>query len=130
MERRGFLKMLAGVLALPFFPKGLLREDGKRKLIELGEYYIAGYRFYKGDSVGIKKGDRLSLIREPSNVHDERAIEVYKGGVKIGYIPKRYNPVIANIMDQGIDVIAVVEHVDASAPPWERVKIKVYQITG
>jgi len=126
MERRSFLKILAGAFMLPLLPTKLRRE--RKKLVELGDYYIAGYRFYGGDNASIRVGDELSLKREPSNVHDERAIEVYKGRCKIGYIPRKYNPVIAKMMDQDVKVIAKVEHVDAAAPPWERVKIKVYQL--
>lgn len=58
----------------------------------------------------IAKGDNLELFREKSNEHDELAILVKFNGEKIGYVPKRNNEVLANLMDAGKELYGVVEN--------------------
>lgn len=58
----------------------------------------------------LQVGDELVLLREPGNKHDSLAILVQnKDGQKIGYVPRRDNRVIANMMDAGKQVSAVIK---------------------
>jgi hypothetical protein len=47
-------------------------------------------------------GEALVLRREPDNPHDARAIRVERaGGTALGYVPRRRNEVLANLLDAG-----------------------------
>lgn len=59
----------------------------------------------------LKKGSFLQLIREKQNYHDNFAILVNYDGEKIGYVPKKHNVVLANLMDAGKELYGVIEEV-------------------
>ena len=59
----------------------------------------------------IKVGDRLDLFREASNEYDKRAILVKFNGEKIGYVPRKDNHVLSNLMDGGKQLYGVVESI-------------------
>lgn len=72
----------------------------------------------------LRVGQPLQLRREPDNKYDIYAIEVYtKKGVKLGYVPKQLNQVIATLMDQGCQIEATIEKIVTSA--WEPVTIQI-----
>lgn len=72
----------------------------------------------------IAPAERLTLVREPSNEYDKYAIEVLNAdGIKLGYVPKNHNRVIAELMDQHCSIHAVVERVEPQA--WEPVSIRI-----
>lgn len=57
----------------------------------------------------LQAGDELTLLREPGNKYDSMAILVLnKDGEKLGYVPRRDNRVIANLMDAGKQLSVVV----------------------
>ncbi|GGP05937.1 hypothetical protein GCM10010992_24160 [Cloacibacterium rupense] len=51
----------------------------------------------------------ITLKREPQNQFDALAIALYFGDLKIGYLPKAKNEVIANLMDAGKQFSAKVK---------------------
>jgi hypothetical protein len=59
----------------------------------------------------IKIGDRLELFREASNEYDYRAILVKYDGEKIGYVPRKDNHVLSNLMDGGKQLYGIVESI-------------------
>ncbi len=70
-----------------------------------GEFYLAGVRHYMGcDSTDCDKADclnindKLSLVLEPENKYDKRAIKVLKSGKLLGYIPRYYNKNIRKLL--------------------------------
>lgn len=68
------------------------------------ETHVAGLAHYQVELVQSQMvaGVALLLQREPGNAHDELAIEVLTTGrVKLGYVPKNRNPVLARLMDAG-----------------------------
>ena len=71
---------------------------------------IAGSGFIenlRGADESTSVGDKLELIREPLNQHDTNAIAIYnKSGIKLGYIPKKYNVIPAQLMDCGKELFA------------------------
>jgi hypothetical protein len=72
--------------------------------IFLLETHVAGIPHYQLGSVSaqVVVGAQLCLRREPSNIHDDLAIEVLTtDGIKIGYVPQRANTVLARLMDAG-----------------------------
>ena len=53
----------------------------------------------------INEGDKLFLLREAQNQYDRNAILVLnKSGAKIGYVPMVKNEVIANMLDNGMQL--------------------------
>lgn len=49
----------------------------------------------------LRAGQKLSLVREPDNPHDKRAILIMNGEKKLGYIPRRKNGMLSRLMDAG-----------------------------
>jgi hypothetical protein len=95
---------------------GLLEEIViKSKSIKIYHNYIRGLVYYDYMLVHeeLKIDDRLTLKREPKNEYDKYAIEVYFEDKKLGYLPKTENKVIANLLDSGKDVFAIVQKIDS-----------------
>ncbi len=87
-----------------------------------GSHYYQCFDLLAEDKIALD--EQLILKREPSNPHDENAIEVYTlFKAKLGYIPRRNNRVIANLMDRGETVTATVTGVNPFI--WEPVTIRV-----
>lgn len=106
-------------LALPFSKELLLLET-----------HVAGTGHYRASSLKepLKQGDYLVLKREPKNPHDELAISIEtQDGVRLGYVPRDENSVIARLMDAGKQISAEVvtcDYIDA----WTEIDISVSMI--
>ena len=78
----------------------------------------------------LKKGDRLELFRENDNHYDRLAILVTHKGKKIGYVPRKDNKILANLMDGGKEIYGVIESVVEEKiyknDLFREVKFKVY----
>lgn len=57
----------------------------------------------------LKRGDVLTMRREPQNEFDDFAILLFTTGEKAGYIPRDQNEVIARLMDAGKTFFARIE---------------------
>jgi len=89
----------------------MLRTLGKDELslpfdreIFLINVHIAGTGHYDASRVvaRLEQSQRLMLQRQPDNPHDQLAIEIRTpDGVKLGYVPRKHNPVLARLMDAG-----------------------------
>ena len=50
----------------------------------------------------LRPGDRLELLRVPANPSDPNAIKVFtRDRVKLGYVPRKDNQILARLMDAG-----------------------------
>lgn len=91
---------------------------------------LAGFQYHAGAAVwsALQVGDALTLVREPGNPHDARAVRVEWRGVQLGYLPRAENGAVATAMDRGERVegriAALVEHRN----PWRRVRIEVFVV--
>ena len=74
----------------------------------------------------IQVGDRLTLIREPDNRHDRRAVRVEWHGHKLGYLPRAENQVVSAALDEGEALIARVARLVPAENPWERMQIEIW----
>lgn len=74
-----------------------------RRANVLLEGTVAGWGWHDGDSIWtmLKPGKKLRLVREASNKHDKLAVALYFSNTKIGYIPKKDNAKIAELIDNG-----------------------------
>lgn len=48
----------------------------------------------------MRPGDALSLVAEPENEHDPRAIRLEFGDMHISYAPRGHNTIIATLLAQ------------------------------
>ena len=79
-------------------PKPFVRE------VELLNCNIAGTTFLDLDEIEpeLRKHQLLMLKREPKNKIDDKAILILtEDGQKLGYVPKKKNEVLSNLMDAG-----------------------------
>jgi hypothetical protein len=70
---------------------------------------IAGYRHYSfGRKVlaDLAIGAPLQLVREPTNKHDDLAVQVWAADVMLGFVPRRNNIDVAWALDRGVKVTA------------------------
>ena len=132
MIRRNFLKLFAlfGVNAT-LSANNTIDSTKEMELssIELNECYIVGLQYYNGKDFDASRVSSFSLKREPGNKFDSNAIEVYSKEVKIGYIPRTENKIIAKMMDQNIHIVAKVTKFNADEV-YRRIKVRLYQVLG
>ena len=68
--------------------------------------YVEGIEDLLGS---VTNGTKLTLRREPDNLYDRNAILILNpDGAKIGYIPRKINPIAAGLMDSGKSLYCVV----------------------
>lgn len=128
INRRKFLKYL-GLSGL--FPAKYFDKSNESRKIYLGDFFIAGFKYYEGENLinFLKEGDELIFKRQQDNNFDEMAIEIYtKENKKIGYMPMDLNFIPANLMDQNIKLTGIISEIDHKAESWEKVIVSVYQL--
>ncbi len=88
---------------------------------------LAGFQFHAGKKLwpDMRVGDSLSLIREPENTHDSRAVRVEWRGQHIGYVPQRENGDVARFLDRGLKLTARITRLAESRDPWARVRFEI-----
>lgn len=91
---------------------------------------LAGFQYHAGAVVWdeLKVGDELTLVREPDNPHDVRAVRVEWRGVQLGYLPRVENEAVAAAMDRGERVAARIAALLQHRNPWRRVRIEVFVV--
>ena len=74
-----------------------------------GLYYVDNIDDILGK---IKLESRLLFVREPDNQYDELAILVKdQNGNKLGYVPRKKNPILARLMDAGKHIYGTVKKI-------------------
>jgi hypothetical protein len=88
---------------------------------------LAGFQYHAGKTLWpqMQVGDALTLIREPDNPHDAKAVRVEWQGHKIGYVPRRENADVARFMDGGQKLVARISRLAEVRDPWSRVRFEV-----
>jgi len=69
--------------------------------------YVTGTAYYDYNRAvhSFRDGMIVQLQRQPDNTHDGRAIEVLtENGLKLGYVPRRYNEQLSDWLDAGLSV--------------------------
>ncbi len=127
MQRRSLVQSLGGTLILAtqlFKPRSA--SAGARRVL-LQESPLAGYQFHRADSLWpfLAVGTELSLHREHLNPHDPHAIAVWHRGDKLGYVPRRENRTLAQMMDRGERLQAHITRLLDDPNPWRRVRFQV-----
>lgn len=74
----------------------------------------------------LRPGDRLELLRMPDNPSDPNAIKIYtRDRVKLGYVPRRDNQILARLMDAGKLLYARLRGKQRQ-DDWLRLDIDIY----
>jgi hypothetical protein len=88
---------------------------------------LAGFQYHAGKVLWpqMRVGDALTLVREPDNPHDARAVRVEWQGHKIGYVPRRENADVARLLDRGQILTARIVRLAEVRDPWSRVRFEI-----
>jgi hypothetical protein len=120
MNRRLALLSLLWVWALPLYAQVAAH-------ILLQDSPLAGFQYHAGKTLWpqMQVGDALTLVREPDNIHDAKAVRVEWQGHKIGYVPRRENADVARFMDGGQTLVARIVRLAEVRDPWSRVRFEI-----
>ena len=89
---------------------------------------VAGFQFHEGKRLWdqLKVGDALTLVREPDNAHDARAVRVEWNGHMLGYVPRAENDAVARQLDRGNKLEARIVRLTRHHDPWKRIEFEVF----
>ncbi|HEX7812694.1 MAG TPA: HIRAN domain-containing protein [Burkholderiales bacterium] len=89
---------------------------------------LAGFQYHEGKALWerMKIGDALTLVREPDNEHDTRAVRVEWQGHKLGYVPRKENEAVARQLDRGNKLEARIVQLRKHRDPWKRVEFEIF----
>ncbi len=120
MNRRWALLCLAWMWAQPLHAQIAAH-------ILLQDSPLAGFQYHAGKALWpqMQVGDGLTLIREPDNPHDAKAVRVEWQGHKIGYVPRRENADVARLLDRGQVLVARIVRLAEVRDPWSRVRFEI-----
>lgn len=93
----------------------------------LADFAVAGFRYHDGPRVlaRLRPGDRLRLVPEPLNAHDENAVRIEFEGCLLGYVPRGQNRTLSSLLRQGCPAACTVCRIDGNADPWEALSVVV-----
>jgi len=75
-----------------------------------GSYYVDDIHNLLGK---MTIGSKLRFVREPDNQYDELAILVKdQDNNKLGYVPRKKNPILARLMDAGKNIYGTVRTIN------------------
>lgn len=129
MKRKDFFKnILLGTTGMLLSGGKMIEEKTDKQKIRLATFFITGFQYYDGRDVEhlLETEMPILLNRQPHNKYDKNAIEVYSGEAKLGFIPRSDNKVIAEIMDQGIEVKGKITELNPDAIPFGNVKAEIW----
>ncbi|MDR2198077.1 MAG: HIRAN domain-containing protein [Deltaproteobacteria bacterium] len=100
------------------------------KTIFLMETHVAGTTHLKTDlkslEAKLKKGYRLNFFLEKNNPHDEFAIIIKDSdNVKVGYVPRDKNELLARLMDAGKLIYGKVQNSELKNK-WLKINMEIY----
>ena len=89
---------------------------------------VAGFQFHEGRQLWdrLQVGDALSLVREPHNPHDSRAVRIEWNGHMLGYLPRAENESVARQLDRGNKLEARIIRLTKHRDPWKRIEFEVF----
>ncbi len=126
--RRDFFKLiLAGSAAWPLLALTKPQPPATPQRILLQHSTVAGIQYHNAEALWphLRPGDQLTLVREPYNHHDRYAVALHWRDQKIGYIPRRENVVIAQMLDRGKRLEANITRLSKNSDPWQRVECSI-----
>lgn len=122
--RTSFLAVLALLLLPGAGPRA--QEAQVRLLVQASP--LAGSQFHDLEALRprLRVGDPLTLVREPENPHDPRAVRVEWQGHKLGYVPRKENRSVAAALDRGDVLRARIARLREDPDPWRRLEFEIW----
>jgi hypothetical protein len=129
MPHHNFIQHLLGNLPIGM-PKHLSAkfiESESSGRILLQESPLAGYQYHRASGIWpfLQIGAALRLHREPGNPYDPNAIAVWYLNEHLGYVPRRENRTLAQMMDRGERLEARIVRLREDDNPWRRIRFRV-----
>ena len=126
MSRRLFLERIAALIGISVAAP-VARAAAPRK-VELQRSPVAGFQYHQGEAIWslLLVGASLSLVREPGNAYDPRAVRVDWQGQKLGYVPRIDNAAASHLLDAGHMLHAEIVTLRESDNPWDRVEFAIF----
>jgi hypothetical protein len=124
-EEQGLIKISSGLLAA--LSKGQLNLQVFKQDILVLQCIVAGTSHQALDSVesSLRGAVKLEVVREANNQFDPFAVALHFQGVKIGYVPRDKNEVIARLLDAGKTFFAVIQASDREGK-WLKLDVRVF----
>ena len=123
----GFATLLASS-ALALFAAGSWAQPQPVARVLVQSSALAGFRYHAAAELwdALRVGDPLELVREPANAHDANAVSVSWRGRKLGYVPRKDNPVLAWSLDRGEVLRARISRLSQHPNPARRIEFEIY----
>lgn len=124
--RRSFLKALPPLLII-FNGAGFKAPIARAKGVLISRFSVAGFQYYQGKEAlpFLQVDEALRMIPEPENPHDRFAVEIYKNGYKLGYVPRGDDKHISRLLREGIRLSCRVEDIDNESSPRNVLKVSI-----
>ncbi len=125
MNRRHLLKNLLGFATT--LPIQRLPQAQSKPEKTLQHSPVAGFQYYQGERIWpqLKLGQTIRLHRETDNAYDKQAVALYWRDYKLGFIPRRQNFTIAQLLDQQQPLTGRIHQLSQSRNPWKRIEIEI-----
>jgi hypothetical protein len=128
MNRRLFLERIAALVGISVAAPAARAAASRR--VELQRSPVAGFQYHQGEAIwpSLTVGALLSLVREPGNAHDPRAVRVDWQGQKLGYVPRIDSAAVSHLLDAGHVLHAEIVTLRDSDNPWDRVEFAIFLV--
>ncbi len=94
----------------------------------VSQFFVAGLIFSDYAKAKLKRGQRISLVKQPDNPYDRFAIRVLAKGVWIGFVPRTLTNSISGF--KGKVTRAVIHAYEPVHETHRRVLVNVYGIAA
>lgn len=98
----------------------------------LAHFDIAGFTFYDGALVfnDLKIGTKLRLKLDKNNKYDARAVAIYLGEFKLGFIPRSENRIFYKLFTVGLHkhIEARIQRISKDAHPENQISVVAHLI--
>jgi hypothetical protein len=93
----------------------------------LQESPLAGFQYHRAAAIWpfLQVGEKLHLRREPANPHDRYAVAVWFRNEHLGYIPRRENRTLAQLLDHGERLETTIVRLLEEENPWRKIRYRV-----
>ncbi len=128
MQRRRFLQTLLAVSGMSgILPHTRALTTSTSQQILLQTSPVAGFQYHDGENIWpqLIAGDELQLIREPHNPRDSQAVRIDWCGHPLGYVPRRDNTAVSQMLDRGERLSARIATLQYDPNPWRRVAVDI-----
>ena len=127
MSRRVFLQSLTALLGGLALPALTQAKPATKHWKTLQVSPVAGFQYHQGEVLWpqLATGQSVTLVREPGNRFDQRAVRIDWQNEKLGYIPTKDNAAVSQLLDRGEKLSALIVGLKKSDNPWERIEVEV-----